>query len=230
MTPDPVRSGRALPRHAAARAVPKGSRESVASGSHEIEDPQLREFYDHLSRITRSSRLWSRERLRAIWQMNTGGYAQLVNRDFHRYAWFIKPLAELSDVKLPETPWGAQGNVVLAQPLAVRVEEKPGRRYADVSVDSNDKYVLIFLKGNAAAGRVEAGPIPPHRRTPGRTSYTVDIPSRAERGGFDTVLAAPAAGDDNHAVGHLLVEGNPATDAELLKRVGIRDGLITPGG
>ena len=208
------------------RVVPRGYRESVASGSNEIADPQLREFYGHLSRITRSKRLWSRDRLWAIWKMNTGGYAKLVNRDFYRYAEFMKPLAALSDVKAPETPWDAPGNVVLTQPLAVRVEDRPGRRYADVSVDSNDKYVLIFVKGNAAVGRVEIGPIPQHRRRPGLASYTVDIPSRAERGGFDTVLVAPAAGDDNYAVGHLLVEGNPATDAELLKRVGIRDGTI----
>jgi len=94
-----------------------------------------------------------------------------------------------------------------------------------VSVDSNDKYVLIFVKGNTAVGRVEIGPIPPHRRKPGLTAYTVDIPSRAERGGFDTVLVAPAAGDDNnYSIGHLLVEGNPATDPELLKKVAMRDG------
>ena len=211
------------------RVVPAGYRESVASGKNQIADPQLHEFYNHLSRITRSARLWSKERLWAIWRMNTGGYAKLVNRDLYRYAEFMKPLAELSDVKAPETPWNAPGNIVLAQPLAVRVEDRPGRRYADVSVDSNDTYVLIFIKGNTAVGRVEIGPIPPHRRKPGLTPYTIDIPSRAERGGFDTVLVVPAAGDDNYAIGHLLVEGNPATDAELLKRVGIRDGVIVPG-
>ena len=208
------------------RVVPAGYRESVANGSNQIADPQLHEFYNHLSLITRSRRLWSKERLWAIWRMNTGGYAKLVNRDFYRYAESMKPLAELSDVKAPETPWNAPGNIVLTQPLAVRVEDRPGRRYADVSVDSNDTYVLIFIKGNAAVGRVEIGPIPPHRRKPGLTPYTVDIPSRAERGGFDTVLVVPAAGDDNYAIGHLLVEGNPATDAELLKRVGIRDGVV----
>ncbi|HSP92732.1 MAG TPA: hypothetical protein VLN08_17595 [Vicinamibacterales bacterium] len=211
------------------RVVPKGYRESVASGSNDIADPQLREFYGHLSRITRSKRLWSPERLRTIWRMNTGGYAKLVNRDLYRYAEFMKPVAELSDVKAPETPWDAPGNVVLTQPLAVRVEDRAGRRYADVSVDSNDKYALIFIKGNAAVGRVEIGPIPEHRRRPGLTSYTVDVPSRAVRSGFDTVLVAPAAGDDNYAVGHLLVEGHPATDAELLKRVAIRDGVVKPG-
>jgi arabinofuranosyltransferase len=211
------------------RVVPKGYRESVVSGANEIADPQLREFYDHLSRITRSKALWSRERLWTIWKMNTGAYGGLIDRDRYRYAEFTKTLAEMSDVKAPETPWDAPGNVALAQPLAVRVEDRPGRRYADVSVDSNDKYVLIFVKGNAAVGRVEIGPIPPHRRKPGLTSYTVDIPSRAERGGFDTVLVAPAAGDDHYAIGHLLVDGNRATDAELLKRVAMRDGLIKPG-
>lgn len=211
------------------RVVPKGYRESLVSGVNAIADPQLREFYDRLSRITRSKALWSRERLWTIWTMNTGAYDRLINRDRYRYAEFIKPLGEMSDVKAPGTPWDAPGNVVLTQPLAVRVEDRPGRRYADVSVDSDDKYVLIFIKGNAAVGRVEIGPVPPHRRERGLASYTVDIPSRAERGGFDTVLVAPAAGDDNYAVGHLLVEGNPATDAELLKRVGVRDGLIKPG-
>ena len=39
------------------------------------------------------------------------------------------------------------------------------------------------------------------------------------------MLVAPAAGDDNYAIGHLLVDGNPATDGELLKRVAIRDGV-----
>jgi len=211
------------------RAVPKGYRASVAAGGNAIEDPQLHEFYAHLSRITRSKRLWSRERLLTIWRMNTGAYDRLIDRDRYRYADFVKPLAGMSDVKAPETPWDAPGNVTLTQPLAVRVDDRPGRRYVDVSLDSNDKYVLVFVKGNAAVGRVEVGPIPPHRRKPGLASYTVDIPSRAERRGFDTILVAPAAGDDSYAIGHLLVDGNPATDAELMKRVGTRDGLIKPG-
>ena len=130
--------------------------------------------------------------------MNTGGYARLVNRDFYRFSGFIKALAEMSDVKAPETPWDAPGNTVLKLPLAVRVDGRPGRRYADVSLDSDDEYVLIFIKGNAAVGRVQIGPIPAYRRKPGLTSYTIDVPSRAERGGFDFVLVAPAAGDDSN--------------------------------
>jgi arabinofuranosyltransferase len=208
------------------RFVPEGYRESVASGANGIADPQLREFYDHLSLITRSKRLWTSDRLWTIWKMNTGGYAKLVNRDFYRFSGFIKNLAQLSDVKAPETPWDSPGNTVLKLPLAVRDEDKAGRRYADVSLDSNDQYVLIFIKGDSAVDRVAVGPIPAHRRKPGLTSYTIDVPSRAERGGFDTILVAPGGSDDNYAIGHLLLEGMPATDAELLKRVAIRDGVV----
>ena len=136
------------------RVVPEGYRESVASGANRIKDPQLREFYGRLSLITRSRTIWSRDRLWAIWQMNTGRYDRLVDRDFYRFGGFVKTLAEMSDVKAPETPWDAPGNTVLTQPLAVRVERRPGRRYADVSLDSDDKYALIFVKGNAAVGHL----------------------------------------------------------------------------
>jgi arabinofuranosyltransferase len=207
------------------RLVPEGYRESVAAGVNLVKDPQLHEFYDHLSRITRSKRLWTKDRLWDVWKMNTGGYARLVNRDFYRFSGFVKDLAVMSDVKAPETPPDAPGNTVLKVPLAVRVDSKPGRRYADVSLDSDDEYALVFIKGNAAVGRVQVGPIPAYRRKPGLTSYTIDVPSRAERGGFDFVLVAPAAGTEPYAVGHLLVDGNPATDAELLKRVAARDGV-----
>ena len=186
---------------------------------------RLHEFYDQLSRITRSRRLWTRDRLWAIWKMNTRGYDRLVDRDFYRFSGSIKGLMEMSDVKAPETAWDAPGNTILKMPLAVRVDSKPGRRYADVSLDSDDEYVLIFIKGNTAVARVPLGPIPAYRRKPGLTSYTIDVPSRAVRGGFDFVLVAPTAGDEKYAVGHLLVEGFPATDGELLKRVQIRDGV-----
>lgn len=208
------------------RFVPEGYRESVATGSNQVKDARLHEFYDQLSRITRSRRLWTRDRLWAIWKMNTAGYDRLVDRDFYRFSGSIKGLMEMSDVKAPETAWDAPGNTILKVPLAVRVDSKPGRRYADVSLDSDDEYVLIFIKGNTAVARVPLGPIPAYRRKPGLTSYTIDVPSRAVRGGFDFVLIAPTAGDEKYAAGHLLIEGQPATDGELLKRVQLRDGVV----
>jgi arabinofuranosyltransferase len=208
------------------RWVPHGYREGLVAGVNQIAHPQLREFYDHLSIITRSPDLWSAERLRAIWMMNTGQYSALIDRDYFRFSGFITSLDALSDVKADETEWDAHGAVVLKQPLAVRVEDRGGRRFLDVSLDSNDQYLLVFVKGNTAVGNLVVGPIPAHRRKPGLTSYTLDVPPRAVLGGFDTVVVAPAGGDEAYSIGHMLIEGNPKTDAELHKRVAIRDGLV----
>ena len=139
---------------------------------------------------------------------------------------FLKPLGAMADTKADETPVDAPGVTALRLPLAVKVDDVEGRQFLDVSLDSNDKYALIFIRQGKAIDRVELGPIPAHRRKPGLCSYTVDVPSRAVRDGFDTVLVAPAAGDDTYAVGHLLLSGYPPTQAELDKRVAIRDGMV----
>ena len=54
------------------------------------------------------------------------------------------------------------------------------------------------------------------------------MPPRAREQGFDTIVVAPAAGDDHYALGHMLLEGNASTDWELYRRVAVRDGLIAP--
>ena len=56
----------------------------------------------------------------------------------------------------------------------------------------------------------------------------MDVPPRARAQGFDTLVVAPFGGDEHYAIGHLLLEGTPATDWELYRRVAIRDGMVTP--
>jgi hypothetical protein len=94
----------------------------------------------------------------------------------------------------------------------------------DVTVDSDDRYRLYFIRRRAIVGMIEVDPVPPHRRQPGLVGHTFDVPPRAVEKGFDTILVVPIAGDDRFALGHLLVEGFPRTDAELHRRVAIRDG------
>ncbi|MCX6549457.1 MAG: hypothetical protein NTY02_00360 [Acidobacteria bacterium] len=210
------------------RWVPDGYRESLVSGVNTIRNPKLREFYDRLSLITRGRELWSADRLSTIWRMNTGGYNHLIDPDYYRFSGFIKYLDELSDTKADETPSDAPGTIAMKLPLAVRVDDRPGRRYMDVSVDADDVYAFVFVKQGAAVGRLTVGPVPAHRRKPGLVSYTIDLPSRPTRVGFDTIMVLPGGGDESYSLGHLLLEGNPKTDRELLKRVAVRDGVITP--
>jgi arabinofuranosyltransferase len=208
-----------------ARMVPDGYRDSLASGTNAIQNPGLKQYYDHLALITRSTRLWSRDRLWTIWLMNTGRFDYLIDAEYSRFNGFLRNLDDVSEVRPDETAWNAPGNVILKGALAIRAPNQGGRRFLDVSLDSAHEYALVFVKGNAAVGRVTLGPIPPHRRRPGLASYTVDLPSQAVRRGFDVILVVPGGREDGYALGHLLLEGNPRTNTELYRRVAVRDGL-----
>jgi arabinofuranosyltransferase len=209
------------------RMIPAGYAESLAASDNQLADPQLREYYEHLRVITRSAPLLSRTRLRAIYRMNAGAYDRLVDRRYYRHHGAVASLAELAVVRDDGTPRdGAGVRDLSALPLAVACENRPGRRAFDVSLDSDDRYILTFLRDGARVGALELGPIPEHRRQPGLYSYTVDLPPRAREQGFDTIVVTGARGDGKYALGHLLLDGTPATDPELQRRVAKRDGLV----
>ena len=208
------------------RMIPDGYRESLETSSNQLRDPDLHRFYDRLRLITRSDRLFSRERLYAIVVMNLRGSSQNLNRQFYRHSGSIVPLGELSTIRQVGAPYDAPGNRVLVRPLAIDCPARAGRRYLDVTLDSDDRYVLTFLSGSQIVSTVELGPIPEHRRQPGLTDYTVDVPGRARSTPFDTIVVTAASGDTHNAIGHFLLEGNPATDWELYRRVAARDALI----
>ena len=207
------------------RMIPAGYRESLETLGNNLQDPALHEYYEHLRTITRSQPLLSGARLRAILAMNAGRYDGLINRAFYRNGGMLVRVEELSTVRDEGTPWNAAGNHILKQPLAIVCPDKPGRRYFDVSLDSDDRYQLIFVKRDTILSTLDLGPIPEYRRKPGLARYTPDIPARASANGFDTIVVFPSGGNDQYALGHLLIEGNPATDAELYRRVSLREGF-----
>jgi arabinofuranosyltransferase len=208
------------------RMVPDGYRESLESSTNQVRDPHLHHFYDQLRLITRSDHLFTRDRLRAILAMNLRRYDGDIDRQFYRHAGSVASLDDLSAIRAVGSPYDAQGNHVLTQPLAIHCPARTGRRYLDVTLDSDDRYLLTFLAGGRMVSTLELGPIPEYRRQAGLTDYTVDVPGRARSTAFDTIVVATAAGDQHNALGHLLLEGNPMTDWELYRRVAMRDALI----
>ena len=207
------------------RMIPAGYSESLAASENRLQDSGLRSYYEHLRVITRSDALWSRDRLRTIAAMNAGQYDALINREYYRHAGAVATLDQLASIRASGTPADADGNHSLKVPLAVSCPPRAGRRYLDISLDSDDRYVLTFLKGGKTLSTLELGPIPTYRREPGLINYTADVPARAREEGFDTIVVAGAAGDEHYALGHLIVEGTAATDWELYRRVSVRDGL-----
>jgi arabinofuranosyltransferase len=204
------------------RMIPEGYVPSLERKVNLIADPALRTLYDDLRMITRSNTLLSAGRLAAIWRVNTGASGRGIDRRFYRHAGAVASLEDLSVIVPNQTPvTEARG---LDKPLAVFCEKKPGRRFLEVSLDSDDKYELLFLDRGRLVTRMELGPIPQHRRQPGLAAYTEDLPASATERGFDTIVVAPAAGD-GYALGHLLLDGHAPTDAELARRVSERDRL-----
>ena len=208
------------------RMVPAGYRESLEASGNAIVDPGLREYYERLRLITRAPNLFSWDRLKTIVAMNAGAYDSLVNRFYYRYNGSVSSLDELSTIRDAGTPSNAEGNRKLAGPLAIACPERARRRYLDVTLDSDDSYQLRFVNGGATVGILDVGPIPEYRRKPGLNAYTLDVPAEASKRGFDAILVTPVKGDGHYALGHLLLEGSPATDPLLYKRVAIRDGLV----
>lgn len=60
------------------RKVPEGYFESLQSDENLLVDPDLARFYDKIRLITRGD-LFDPERLRAIWELNTGQYSHWLN-------------------------------------------------------------------------------------------------------------------------------------------------------
>jgi arabinofuranosyltransferase len=207
------------------RVYPNGYRESIESGKNVLEDPQLKAFYDEIRLITRSPKLFSAERWRAIVAMNTGKFDHLIDQQFYRFGGDVVRLEDVAWVKADQWAVNGPGVRQFTVQLAVTCEDKRGRKYLDISVPSEESYRLEFVKKNRLISTLEFGPVPEYRRKPGLAAYTLDVPAHAVASGFDTVVVVYVSGGATHALGHLLLEGVAATDPELLHRVAVRDGF-----
>jgi arabinofuranosyltransferase len=65
------------------RAVPAGYIASVSTAENRIVDPSLHEYYDKLLIVT-TGPIFTMERFRTIWRMNTGAYAGLIEQYVQR--------------------------------------------------------------------------------------------------------------------------------------------------
>jgi arabinofuranosyltransferase len=208
------------------RMIPAGYRESLESSANLIQDAGLHEYYEHLRLVTRSDRLWSGARLKTIVAINTHAYDHLINQTYFRHGGSVTDIGSLAAVKAEGTPWNADGNRVLPLPLAITCPVRKGRRYVDLTADSDDRYLLMFVRNGSLLSTLELGPIPEYRRRPGLVHYIQDVPPRAREEGFDTIVVIPLGGDEHYALGHLLVEGiSAASDAQIYHEVALRDGL-----
>jgi arabinofuranosyltransferase len=202
------------------RILPDGYQESVTRDTNEVRDPRLAEYYGTLRRLVRERPLFSAKRLGTIWSMNIGSFDDRIDHRFYKFGGEMTTLPALADVVPDGSPWNAPGAHPFKTLLAISCDDHPGRRVLDISLDSDDRYRIAFLKRNRVVSAVVVDAVARDRRVPGLASHIVTIPERARRLGFDTIVVTEAAGDARKAVGHLLLDGEEATALELGRRFG----------
>lgn len=188
------------------RPVPPGYADSVRLGTDRFKDPNLGRLWEQVRLVTRGP-LWSGERLRAIWALNTGAAARLVDVEAYRYfeapRW---PSAELGAV-LADRPHrfdepGAFVAFAGAQSAAdVRLMLSPG------------KYEVVFRRGRVALGSAIARTTAEPRRREGPKP-------KAERLDLEPVLVAvPASAQGFDELQILPLEGAPPFQVEQVSLV-----------
>jgi arabinofuranosyltransferase len=188
------------------RLIPPGYKKTLESGRDEIDEPGLHEYYEHLATITRSERVWSWVRLKEIAAVEAGRYDRLINRTYYRFGGAVLLANQLASRRPEGTPSADPLNHAITGPVAVLYPGLARARRIDVTLDSDDRYLLSFFRKGSLQSTMELGPIPEYRRKPGLSDYPLEIPPRAAREGFDVVLITPSGGDGHYAIGHLIVE------------------------
>lgn len=66
------------------RYIPEGYLETIKSGTNQIQDPGIAEYYDRLSVVIKGP-LWTKDRWNAIYELNTGKLDHLIDREHYRF-------------------------------------------------------------------------------------------------------------------------------------------------
>ncbi len=188
------------------RAVPDGYSESVRDALSRIRDPQLARFDDKLRIVTRGP-VFSWERFKEIWALNTGAYADLIDVARYSFAGYtpVEP-AQVSQPKREGTPWNATGNVPMRhEGIAVAWKESQHPRFIEVSLASDNTYQLLLLRDGQELVRISSQYFQaPSADQPVLHTQTLRVPARARDEGFDQIMIFPERlGNLRYSLGHL---------------------------
>lgn len=173
------------------RAVPPGYVETIETGENKIQDEKVAMLYDRL-RVVISGPLWSRERLAAIWWLNTGGPAKLVNEEKYRYygSLRLKPhaLTKLVPDGAPLTSKRLHKVPTVGAHMKWPEPQHPATIH--ISLNDRDKFELVFYDENQEIGRAL---VPRELKwgKEGMSARTVEVPAEVQERGFTRLRVLP---------------------------------------
>jgi hypothetical protein len=118
-----------------------------------------------------------------------------------------RPAADFSSPRAAGSAWNADGNHVFScaptcRELRLALPALAHAPALELSVDNNDRYELLFYRGDTAVARAN---VDPHPTAPGLRVAEVQVPAAAVAGGFDAVGVRPLYGDGRYSLGHLVL-------------------------
>jgi len=170
------------------RVVPAGYEQTLLKKENRIKDERLAFYYDQLVLITQAD-IWAPGRVKAILAMNLGRFDDLI--DVRAYTYPDLTIKELSEVSTP-LPEGSPLEELMAltqDGVLVQLGETYHAASIELGLDNAYVYQVQFLKGDQEVGRftLHRALFPLH----GLAIYMVPVPSRAAKGGYDSVWVLP---------------------------------------
>jgi arabinofuranosyltransferase len=168
-------------------------------------DPNLKAYYDRLELIIRGP-LWSKDRWKAIWDINLGRYDYLIDRDAYRYPKMrVLDLDKLSTPKAEGSNWNAPGNQTIgASGIEIRLPETRHNALIEISLDSDDSYDLLYVSNDHVIAKERLVPDETPRR--GLWVRQVTVPNTAIRQGYDKLRIFRFGSDKRASIGHITLK------------------------
>ncbi|HLF91732.1 MAG TPA: hypothetical protein VI451_22530 [Anaerolineales bacterium] len=186
------------------REIPAGYERTLETGTNAIKDPNLALYYDKLSLITRGP-LFRKTRLIEIFKMNLGYYDDLIDWDKYRYPELVHLSLDenLTHPKSSDLHWDDPENILFGDSgIEIRLEESSHARWLEISLSSDDDFLVLFLLGGQEIARQKIRA--PQYPEGGAAVHQVFVPSKTQETGFDSFRILPVYGE-NFSLGHVKI-------------------------
>ncbi len=182
------------------RNIPSGYLKTIRTGTNHISDTCLAKYYDKIKIIV-CDEIFSWERLKTIWFMNTGKYDHLIDSYVNQPS-IIVNYQDICQPKAAGTTWNNDKCFEIRyNGIEINFDKIDYRDDIEVSVDHNDQYVISFMKDSVEFGYsfIERN----HIESGGLRVDTLEVPKLVGITGFNKICIYPQRGDDLFSVGHL---------------------------
>lgn len=196
------------------RVLPEGYIDTLNSQENRFLDPKLWEFYQHIRRITRDP-IFSKERWRSIWKLQSGQLDHLVDKPRYRF----HGAKELKASELLARPRKGPDAIDFGHSgIHIDLETGAEKLHDEILVfdlDADDDQQLIYYDGQRELGRSFIPRSVPRHYTPRKR--IVEVPPRIASEGYTHLRIIPKKGHDPFRLWHFHHAPNREAEKKLAK-------------